>query len=1270
MIAKVTRLFIHIQGVTKLLLLLSILTSLMDTGSIIQWNCRGLLTNFDDINDMADKHHAICISLQETYLHTQDLCQFRRWNISRKDRTDAARTSGGVAVLTEKSLPVRTIPLRTNLEAVAVQISASRLVTVCSLYLPPSMTVEERELDDLVRQLPQPFLLLGDFNAHNRLWGSGRTDRRGRIVENVLSSNVICLLNTGAPTHINFANQSFSAIDLSLCSPSIFHIATWEVEENPYGSDHFPAVMRLQSATNNLLTRPPKWKLACADWNSFATHADLTSLSFHGLGVEQACKAATDIIINAATCAIPQTSGRLPRCPKPWWTSECAQTRREQNRAWGILRRYPTPSNLLAFKRARAKARWTRRRAQQTSWRNFVSSLNSTTSSKKIWDRLRKIKGDYRGYSIPMLCINGTPCADLNEQANALAGHFRDVSSSLQYTREFLNIKKAEEKKVLRSNINDPHPYNSAFGMTELLRVLSLSSRDTAPGPDRVTYSMLRHLSRASHEKLLELFNLVWREGHLPAIWKTATIIPVLKPDKGGSDPGDYRPIALTSCLGKTFERLVNTRLVHYLEETGCLSKYQCGFRMGCSTVDHLVRLETTIREAFIKKQHCVSVFFDLRKAYDTTWRYGILRDLHSFGIRGRLFLCVSDFLQGRSFKVQLGRTLSHPFIQENGVPQGSVLSVTLFIVKMNSIVNTIPPSIVFSLYVDDIQISCCSKNIGTCERQLQLTIHKLSKWALENGFNFSPEKTVCVPFSRSRGMAPDPVLKMNGHDIATKSEHKFLGLLLDKKLSFSSHIKNLKVKCTKSLNLLKVLAHRSWGADRNTLYRVYISCIRSRLDYGCFVYGSARPSMLKHLDPVHHQGLRLVLGAFRTSPVQSLYVESNEWSLEMRRFYLGTSYALRVRSYPQHPALPCVQSTRYRQLFLSKPNSIKPFCMRAEGSTELFGFSEHNIPLSECGKRVPPWQPPISYNCSLTKYNKRETPTIMLRQEFESLKESFGNHVAIYTDGSKTNKAVSCAVVSDTCTKSHRLRSVTTIFSAEMYAIVVAINYILQNHFKTSVIYTDSLSCLQALCSLHKPKNFLVQRAQYLASRVINKGNSLTVCWVPSHVGIPGNESADRAATAALTSADITPFDIPHQDLRTVLKNAIHKHWLKFWKTQEENKLHRIKPQIGIPPVDQKSRLHEVLSSRLRIGHTFLTHGFLLRGEEPPQCSHCGEQISIMHILISCPLYERDRRHNFHEFYRYHLPFHPALLLGDEPLVPFERVLSFLSSTVGLNDI
>ena len=145
-----------------------------------------------------------------------------------------------------------------------------------------------------------------------------------------------------------------------------------------------------------------------------------------------------------------------------------------------------------------------------------------------------------------------------------------------------------------------------------------------------------------------------------------------------------------------------------------------------------------------------------------------------------------------------------------------------------------------------------------TIERHLQQCINRIENWASHNGFKFSKSKTQCVHFCQLRKVHNDPELYLYGSFIPVVEDFKFLGVLFDRKLAFIPHIKYLK-----ALNLLKVLSHTDWGADRTVLRQLYRSLIRSKLDYGSIVYGSARPLYISSLDTVHHQGLRLALVLF-----------------------------------------------------------------------------------------------------------------------------------------------------------------------------------------------------------------------------------------------------------------------------------------------------------------------------------------------------------------------------------------------------------------------
>ena len=202
---------------------------------------------------------------------------------------------------------------------------------------------------------------------------------------------------------------------------------------------------------------------------------------------------------------------------------------------------------------------------------------------------------------------------------------------------------------------------------------------------------MIRNLSDSAMMFLLYIYNKTWLKRSYPKIWSKAILLPFLKPNKTPQFFDSYRPIALTSCLCNLSEKVVNFRLVYFLETSKVYSEYQYGFRKMRSSLDALVRIETDILNAFTDKNTWPQCFFDIEKAYDTTWRYHILETIYNVGIRGRLAYFIQNFLHKRTFKVQIANTKSPEYIQEQGVPQGSVLSVTLFAIAINNIIADIP---------------------------------------------------------------------------------------------------------------------------------------------------------------------------------------------------------------------------------------------------------------------------------------------------------------------------------------------------------------------------------------------------------------------------------------------------------------------------------------------------------------------------------------------------------------------------------------------------
>jgi ribonuclease HI len=835
----------------------------------------------------------------------------------------------------------------------------------------------------------------------------------------------------------------------------------------------------------------------------------------------------------------------------------------------------------------------------------------------KIWNMVRRISGKPTPTSCSHLIVNGVSIEQPADIANSIASTVSHNSSSDHYNATFRRFKAHQERWPLNFTSDNSESYNQPFSLSELQTALK-SAHDSAVGPDNVHYQMLKHLPESALVALLDIFNNIWLTGKLPTTWSEATVIPVPKPGKDHTDPGNYRPIALTSCVCKTFERVVNARLVWFLEKNKIFTEFQSGFRKQRNTNDHLIRLESFIREGFVRREHVVSVFFDLEKAYDTTWKYGILRDLHKCGLRGRLPEFISSFLTNRYFRVRVGTSLSNVYKQEMGVPQGSILSVTLFILKINSIVKTLPPNIKCSLYVDDFLICYRSNNMNSIERLLQLCLNNIQNWADENGFQFSKSKTVCMHFCQKYTLHADPDLKIYGSSIPIVEECKFLGLYFDKKLNFIGHIKYLKNRCMKAMNLLKVVAHKDWGADCATLLKLYRSLVRSKLDYGCIVYGSARGSYLQPLDRVQNAALRLCLGAFRTSPITSLHVEAGEVPLDLRRHKLTLQYVIKLKSNPANPTHKCVFEPSFKLLFEARPSVIPSLGVRVKQHLSDSGIRLDCVALT-CISPVAPWllKPPEFIYDLHDSGSKSEVPPYIFQSTLNLILSELDGYTRLYTDGSKYGPSVAAAAICGTRIFIKRLPNNSSIFSAEARAILLALDAIDMVNSDRFVLLTDSMSCLQSIENrkLNQP---LILDIAVRIHRLISAGKRIIFLWIPSHVGIAGNTAADAAAKAALTLPE-SDLPIPYSDLYPGVNTYINQCWQQSWDTEVNNKLHTIEPHLKPLKPYHLPRREELLIHRLRIGHTHLTHAYLLKKENPPECIPCQSPLTVEHILLHC---------------------------------------------------
>ena len=1133
----------------------------------------------------------------------------------------------------------------------------SQPYTICNLYIAPQERILPIDFTELLRQLPPPCFLVGDFNARHPLWGDVTTNPHGHVVHRLLLDHDLCILNDGSATHFHRQTGTESCIDLTLVSSVAAPTWDWSVVPDLHGSDHYPILFRHSEPSP--ISGTPRFRFSSADWAEFYSlttelAVDLTA------DINAIVQQFQDQLFSAAVASIPQTSGNFPHSPLPWWTSACSHTQRLRKAALRRYRRTRSLPDKVALNRASAIARFTQRKARSDSWKAYVSTLTSDTPLTRVWKRIRNIKGTFSNRSI-CLSSNGVLEMDPQAVANTLAEHVSTVSSSTSYSCDFRRMQERREQEVLDFSTDERLCYNDPIGRQEVRHALRRSG-NTAPGQDNIHYELLRHLSPPALDVLVDIFNKVWLEGLFPDVWSRAVLLPFRKPGKDPSNVNSYRPIALTSCLCKLLEKVLNLRLMHHLEANNLLSEVQYGFRKGRCTSDSLARLETAIQNAFSSKRHIVAVFFDIAKAYDTTWRHHILSSMHSLGIRGCMGTFVSNFIRQRCFQVKVGDSLSDLFVQEQGVPQGSVLSVTLFAIAINGIVNNLPVDVHSALYVDDLVIYYSSSHLPSLERKLQLAINRITSWTQRHGFSLSAEKTVAVHFHRRRGIAQEPMLSLLGRPMRFSTSARFLGMIFDQRLTWSEHIAQLKTKCLQALGLLRCLSHQRWGSDRLTLLRLYRSLVRSKLDYGCWIYGSASARLLNTLNSVHNEALRICLGAFRSSLVASLYVEATEMSLERRRMQLGLQHLLRLQRLPNSLASTSVLDQTLRGVYDANDRLSAPVGIRMARVAEQLHLPDLRV-LPSHPSELPPWHLPESLVCDGPQTPRKQdcAPSSLRMLVLHHQHISHDSAVAIYTDGSKSSDGAGFGVFSAHFSESQPLPLHSSIFTAELSALLSAVQHCDALPFPRFVVYSDSRSALQALSDLSTTHS-LVSLIQTWLIRLFSRHKIVNFCWVPSHVGLAGNERADKLAKAAsISDRPIDLTSLPHTDYYGVIRKSLFDSWQQEWTaTPITNKLRNLRPLLSFwPSSNQRYRFWETKLARLRLGHTRLTHGYLMEGRRiPPYCDGCVVPLTVYHILIECPDFVQARVSCFG---RAQLTL--SSVLGESPtrLYPISSLFAFL---------
>lgn len=1173
--------------------------------TILQWNVRSFRQQKPHLLHAIDIMNPHVICLQETQLKPTHDAKLSGYHYPplRNDRIN--RKGGGVAIFIKNTIAYEPINYGFPLESVGVTIHLpNKKINIYSLYIPPDTTITtlKTPLENFFKNINSPYIITMDSNAHHNLWGSDKTDARGHLIADIVEDSSGVLLNTGQPTYLS-SSGTYSNIDLTICSPQMGNTLQWATHHDNFNSDHFPICISTSLELQNI-PPSPHWRFHKADWPLFNSNINFpTNFST----TTQACEAITKSILTAANKAIPFSASSHQYKSAYWWTTECQKARKAKNTA---LTRYKHNQGDLKlwilYKKARAIFRKTVVESRRHSWSSFLRGVSSDAPSSTFWRQV-KILRNKPTTKCTYIKDNNILHTKREDIAETLGKYF---SEQYNHNEDFLKSMEHGSTDIIFPTDQEA-PYNKPFTMEELQLSLSTSTSKT-PGPDNIPYIMLQRLSDEHKISLLAFFNFILNEG-FPPQWKESYTIPIPKPQKNPYLKTSQRPITILNCISKIIEKMITRRLQYYLERISFFAPEQSGFRSNHSTLDALIRLEHDARNAILEGKFCVAVFLDIAKAFDSVWHKGLLQKLKEIGITAPLAKYIQQFLTERSIKVKISSYVSTPYPLLCGVPQGSVLSPTLFSIFINDIFSAIPHNVKSSLYADDGALWCTDFSLTKALASIQGALNSVSQWTKRWGLKITPEKTQTMIFTLRQINNFNPI-QLHGKKIPNVTNTKFLGVTFDTRLTWKQHITTTRDKCLRDLQLLRVVACNRWGSDYSTLKRLYTTLILPKIDYASILLHSASPSSLLVLDRIQYAATRTILGALKCTPTYKLEAEADIMPLTIRRRLLMAQYGTRICRIVNHPVRNLITTPTLLLKHLGDKyilpaannitnvlNNMKLYPNKIATIPLYLRYNTHTLPVYH----------------TLAQHNKHSLTNAQWKHQFKTLRDSkYRHHADIYTDGALSNGRCGCGVWSDNFSIKARLPPQCSVFTAELYALYCCIKFI-SNIPGKYIIFCDSLSAVKALQSLAPSQHYMLYRIIDTLLSVTDV--QIAIEWVPSHVGIHGNEQADLTANTSLSLPTITNIMLPEYEIKNHIRAHFGKMWSDSWTSKPMISIN-FKPTLGPTCFAEEERSLQVSLTRLRLETCLITHKHHFSKQIRRTCHHCRDPITPAHILIGCP--------------------------------------------------
>lgn len=558
---------------------------------------------------------------------------------------------------------------------------------------------------------------------------------------------------------------------------------------------------------------------------------------------------------------------------KPWITKELKNCIKIKNNLFYKFKQSKDKNDEMVYKAYRNKLDKRLRHHRVSFYHDLLN--DKMNSIKCIWKTLNSICSYKRNSSnscIKTLATDGGITRDKTEMVNVFNNYFSSIGKNLASKIAGVNH---SYKKYLNNSISSSF-FMKPVSISEVYNTIRSLKNISAAGSDNLNTKILKLSAQFISAPLSHIINLSFQVGHFPTNFKVSKVIPI---HKNGSldNKENYRPISLLSNLSKIFEKIMYERISNFFNKNDIWYENQFGFRSGHSTVDALFSCTNMIRNEKGNKNFVMGLFFDLTKAFDTVNHSILLDKLWHYGVRGLTHTWFKSYLSGRFQYTVIDDICSSVLPVDVGVPQGSILGPLLFSVYINDIQHASSTGCL-KLFADDSSSFVCAKNLPNLFNKANIECMLISDWCKSNRLTINYSKSVFMIFFPTEFC--ETYISENNLSITVDEKSlsrvkviKFLGVLIDEKLTFAEHIKSVTCKIN---SVCGMLYKRRDYIPINCRKNLYFSLVYSRISYGLIVYGKNTNKALHPLHIANNRALRILQFQDRLCKTKLLYVNYN----------------------------------------------------------------------------------------------------------------------------------------------------------------------------------------------------------------------------------------------------------------------------------------------------------------------------------------------------------------------------------------------------------